>query len=626
MAKIILACRQKPLAAFIENVLAELNVECRSVVDSAALPAAAAEFQPDIILVNSGFPEPDENSVLLAELKDSGLEIPLLSICEPVEDKVADVAGDKPPEIPDVLRLPFAEKDLRKKIESLTGIAITEKSAPATAAAVIDVASGEDLRQNLQPEKAEDGTMDKVKTAVKTFELTEIVEEGLPLDELPERCADSGSMAGPGAVAADFEASGTEPVVSQDVAELVAEDLDFDDFGGSLDDLETDLQESGAPESTPVETVAADDIAASLESVAAATAPAAEDTLAPAAAMAADGENGVELSPDLPDSAGPESAGKAPEPVAGDLDALLDDNDFVEVEIPEEEDPVLSGLKKAGLTPEAEVTPAAAEPAAEPVGTGLNEVEDLLDADEAAAEIAAPVAADAVAADAAEFIEMPRPEEVAVPDLAAVVAPAPLAAEGRAEAAATEVPEDYLEDEELMSATAEIEPETEPDIEFSAPGLSEVESATEPPEAEPVSGSAEVASEMESPEVKADTEFSEIEPETDSPPEPELAPSSSRLSPPPLSPAEPRVLTESRTPDFSQQIEGMTQEWSKQLLQTTYASMDKMIKAIGDLAPTIVNQVAREVIPPLAEKVIKAEIARLEEQLQLEEAEDDKPQ
>ena len=84
-------------------------------------------------------------------------------------------------------------------------------------------------------------------------------------------------------------------------------------------------------------------------------------------------------------------------------------------------------------------------------------------------------------------------------------------------------------------------------------------------------------------------------------------------------PPAPEVCAEPISPDFSRQIESMTQEWSKQLLQTTYASMDKMIKAIGDLAPTIVDQVAREVIPPLAEKVIKAEIARLEEKLESEE-------
>jgi hypothetical protein len=111
-------------------------------------------------------------------------------------------------------------------------------------------------------------------------------------------------------------------------------------------------------------------------------------------------------------------------------------------------------------------------------------------------------------------------------------------------------------------------------------------------------------------------------PESQVEPEPAF---SSPVSPPrperPMPTAQPHIFTEPQSLDFSQQIEDMTQEWSKQLMQSAYASMDKMIKAIGELAPTIVDQVAREVIPPLAEKVIKAEIARLEEKLVLEEGE-----
>ncbi len=588
MAKIILACRQKPLAAFIESVFADLNVECRSVVDSAALTAAAVEFRPDIILINSGFPVPAENSVLLAELKDSGLEIPVLSICEPAENMVADVDGDKPPEIPDVLLLPFAEKELQKKIETLTGIVLSEKHDPETDSAEIAAVPAEDVQQNLQPEESEDETMEKVEAGtVKTFELTEIVEEGLPLDELPDRIADLSSMVSPAAVADASESVGDEPVVSQDVGEIPTDDtgLDFDDFGDSLDDLETDLQESGLPDSTQVETVLENDVAASLESVSEEAELADEDTVVPSAEMVAEEpKNDIELSPDPTE----ESVSEVPEPVAGDLDALLDDDDFAEVEIPEEEDPVLAGLKSVGLTPEEEVPLAVTEVVKEkendPVVDDLNDYEDLLDGvaaarDEAglessADEIAAPAAESPVVGDAAEFVEMPRPEEVAAPELVAAAAPAaPAAAGGHVGEAEIELPEDYLEDEELMSGTSEIEP-----------GI-------------------------------------ELPPE----PEPAATPSPSRVSTTP-SPAEPRVMTEPQSLDFSQQIEGMTQEWSKQLLQTTYASMDKMIKAIGDLAPTIVNQVAREVIPPLAEKVIKAEIARLEEQLKLEEGEEDAPQ
>lgn len=80
--------------------------------------------------------------------------------------------------------------------------------------------------------------------------------------------------------------------------------------------------------------------------------------------------------------------------------------------------------------------------------------------------------------------------------------------------------------------------------------------------------------------------------------------------------ARPSVVTEPQTADFSHQIEGLTQEWSKKMLVSTYASMDKLIQALGDMAPTIVEQVAREIIPPLAEKIIKSEIKRLEEKIE----------
>lgn len=139
-----------------------------------------------------------------------------------------------------------------------------------------------------------------------------------------------------------------------------------------------------------------------------------------------------------------------------------------------------------------------------------------------------------------------------------------------------ELPEDYLVDDELLAEDLSFEPE--PELQPEA-------------QTEPESGFSSSA------------------------PPPWVDPSSS--------PVEPHVFAEPHAFDFSQQIEDMTQEWSKQLLQTTYTSMDKMIKAIGDLAPTIIDQVAREVIPPLAEKVIKAEIARLEEKLELETGEEE---
>ena len=86
----------------------------------------------------------------------------------------------------------------------------------------------------------------------------------------------------------------------------------------------------------------------------------------------------------------------------------------------------------------------------------------------------------------------------------------------------------------------------------------------------------------------------------------DTAPPVSESPPAALEPtAEPSVITESQEPDFARQIEGLTQEWSRKMLVSTYASMDKLIQALGDMAPTIVEQVAKEIIPPLAEKIIR---------------------
>ena len=574
MAKIILACSQKPLAAFIEAALAGFDVDCRNVFDTAALTVMIDELQPDVILLNSGFPTPGENAALLAELQAGA---PVLSICEPSEIVLADDAGEKKPELPDVLMLPFGENYLQQKIEKITGLKLAAKSDLEPDVEKVAAAPEEDLfNDDLQPEESEekDEDMGKVEAgAVRTFELTEIVEEGLPLDELPDSVAGGSLLTEPGEFAA--EAGFADDEVSEKEASSIAADvadLDLDDFSDSLDDLESDFQETLPPESAVVAAAGENRVT---------TLPEAEP---PAVAVV---ENEVtDLESEFGLSAAEtdiKSSEKQPEPVAGDLDALLDDDDFTEVEILENEDSVLAGLKSAGLTPEVEV-PAVEN---EPVEVGkddnlaeddLNDYEDLLDGvaavrDESDADsLAGETAVSETDADSeAEFVEMPRPEEVSPPESTLIVAPPDVAGTDTAVADDTpdiELPEDYIEDEEIMSETSSSELELEPQSELHSPA----------------------------------------------------APVRTAAAP---QPAEPRVFTEPQSLDFSQQIEGMTQEWSKQLLQTTYASMDKMIKAIGDLAPTIVNQVAREVIPPLAEKVIKAEIARLEEQLKLEEGEEE---
>ncbi len=446
MARIVIACNKKPLAAFIETELAGGSVECRFAVDAAQLMTLAAEFKPDVLLFDFEFPSSDESFALFEELRGSTPQIPIVGIFEPLGETQDEIRQVFSPE--NILQLPFSGDDLRERLEQVGSLEIKKRIVPQ--------------------EKKEEKEMDKPQTvSVKTVELTEIIEEGLPLDELPEMSEDKTS-----GVLLDVDPGEVDTAGRESESEST-EALELDGFGDTLDDLESVFEESVDAGFDPVV------------------------------------ESSVEVDPE------PESSieGKAGENsselvVDGDIDALLADDDFTEIEIPEKpenHDPVLAELKSAGLTPADEVV---VEPKSEAASLATSESLEPAEKLE-------------VAADSEETSTTESPET----DI--------------------ELPEDYLLDEEVPVVRVE----------------------SEPTEAE--------------------------------------------------------VCTEPFSPDFSRQIESMTQEWSKQLLQTTYASMDKMIKAIGDLAPTIVAQVAREVIPPLAEKVIKAEIARLEEKLESEEEQEE---
>jgi hypothetical protein len=286
--------------------------------------------------------------------------------------------------------------------------------------------------------------------------LTDIVEEGLPLDQLPEIS---------GGLQAESDRNRFDKAPEPESREVDLEVLELDLEASLMQDAVAGSEEEPAPAAGDRETAAGEK---------------------PPAEAKADAKT---------------------DEIAGDVDALLDDDEFAELEFPENSDPVLAGLRHAGLRRAGE------EP--EP-GAG-------------------------------------RP--VSGPDC--------------------ESPDDYLVDEEPESAGA---------------GPAAAGTQTE----------AEISSSL------AATIRRQVE-----------------AAAPQTASSEPEICTEPTTPDFSRQIESLTQEWSKQLLQSTYASMDKMIQAVGDLAPTIVDRVAREIIPPLAEQVIKAEIARLEAKLESEEEPED---
>jgi hypothetical protein len=543
MAKIVIACNKQPLAAFIEAALKRGLVDCRIVADAAQLLALVTEFKPDALLFEAEFPTLAESSALLGVLRTENPQTPIVGILEPFAETQGEVGPLFSPE--NILQLPFGGDELSEKLQQVTGLEIKKRTASLE-------------------EKGEE-KMDKPQSAlIETVVLSEIVEEGLPLDELPEILEGETPEV---LLEVDSDPAGTSMLESEGEA---ADEFELEDFGDTLDDLESAFAEPAGVGSGAV------------------------------------AESAVEVEPKPEPGIESEAEENLSELVDGDTDALLADDDFTEIEIPERpetDDPVLAELKSAGLTPEDEVvgastgeTVSSSTPELKGVndfGEGeLGEIDDLLGEISIEEDVAAGSLAD-VEADKSEkeetgqdveveFTEMVPPEVVVDPEESFLQPPIPEAAETPAASVASEeiftaespdaeieMPEDYLIDEELSVAGVDtgIDIESQPESES---------------ESEPVARAIST-----SPPLKMKTE------------EPEVC--------------------EPISPDFSRQIESMTQEWSKQLLHTTYASMDKMIKAIGDLAPTIVDQVAREVIPPLAEKVIKAEIARLEEKLEREE-------
>ncbi|MCK5539311.1 MAG: hypothetical protein KAI69_00160 [Deltaproteobacteria bacterium] len=527
MVKIVIACSKKPLAAFLETELAAYEVDCRVVADAAQLMAVTAEFKPDLLLFDSEFPSSEESSGLLG----SSPQIPVVGIFEPFGETQDEVRQGFSPE--NVLQLPFGGDVLREKLQQVGGREIKKRVV-------------------LQ-EKKEEEKMDKPQSVVvETFELTEIVEEGLPLDELPE--ISEGETSG---VLPEVDSEKIDTGVSEPEDELV-ETFEVDDFGDTLDDLESTFEESA-------------DI--------------------PEPESSVEGEAEAALS----------------ELVSGDVDALLGDDEFAEVEIPdrpEVHDPVLAELKSAGLKPESDLASTMEaglpeEPELEVEGDFGEE--ELSDIDDLLGEI--PIEEDAAIESPVDAgSEKKDPDKVVEADFSELVC---LEADVDSEVLEEQAEVTEASAGEVLSQAPILkEPET--------PETSEAVELVENPAAPTVSSAPEkisvgesLESEVESPEdYLMDEELPEIGVKSES--------------------AAPEVYAEPISPDFSRQIESMTQEWSKQLLQTTYASMDKMIKAIGDLAPTIVDQVAREVIPPLAEKVIKAEIARLEEKLESEEEKEER--
>lgn len=575
MAKIILACNKNPLAAFIKTELAACGLDCRIAGDTTQLQALVAEFKPEVLFFDSAFSSFAESSGLINELLGANQQFPVIGIFEPFAENEDVVKQLFSPE--SILILPFSGDDLLEKLNQSTGLEIIKKS--------------------VERELEEDKEMPESQVVpVEKVELTEIVEEGLPLDEISglDDSKASEFLLKLGSDDEDSSEVEVEPDAEPEAesgAEIEPEleadflddfDLDGEDFDDTLDGLGSalggNLKDGGS-------------------------------------GLAVD--KGSEVAPENVLASGDAGAEDSSDLVPGDIDgllsddALLSDDDFAEVELPrkpETFDPVLDELKSAGLMPEHEVEASQGE------GTSLSVEDDLAESQPEADFESLESSPEEVVGreDKVDFTEMVIPESITDSEAAEE-------AEPELEMATA------VEDHILQMNSEELSGEPKPEAAHSGLGGSVSETFTTPSEIDPElpedylldEEMPESSAEPEAPEIESEAEV-ESAPEFKKEPEAKAPILASSASSTPET-GEPEICAEPHSPDFSRQIENMTQEWSKQLLQSTYASMDKMIKAIGDLAPTIVDQVAREVIPPLAEKVIKAEISRLEKTLEIEE-------
>ncbi len=207
---------------------------------------------------------------------------------------------------------------------------------------------------------------------------------------------------------------------------------------------------------------------------------------------------------------------------------------------------------------------------------------------------------DLLVAEARETVPAADPETAAaVPETSPIPSANP----------ATATDDDLFARDEVITGESAVEPG--PDVSFPFSG-------SEPGDGEPATAASTAAPPppgTESPEDYLLPEEHESEKADATAPKPGAAPAGDHGGP---TAAEPAVISEPAEPPFADQVEKLTQEWSQKMLASTFASMDKLIQALGEMAPTIVEQVAREIIPPLAEKIIKAEIQRLEAKIEEE--------
>ncbi|MBN2231980.1 MAG: response regulator transcription factor [Deltaproteobacteria bacterium] len=508
---VVVATTSLPLAAFIQQELADTGLRLVRLADPAQFLRRLKNVVPQVVLLDANYPTREETAALATRLRQKpGLnEIPLVLLTTHFDPFPPGFEN-----LPDDHRLeePFDRPAILAAIKAASGFDID----------IVNPTADEEAEMGEHPLQAAAPATAEMEPAEDIIELTELVAEGIPLDQLPPRVP-------------------------------AAEEPGEDDLFAELDDLTVETERE-----TEIEAAfdLGPDIVMEVEpETTAGIEPDMEAAGTIDVKTAAAG--GVDFEPAAAPPAGNQDFDHTRElDAAGELDNLLKEFGMTAEDLETGEALILDG-EPAEI---AAATPATGTlPDREPESTAEATAEAATVAATEAATVGATLAIGPVSATETAA------ESAAVPETIT---------EDAVEIIAEESPEDYLRPDETGIPAAEAAPPAgEPVPEDTAPMAAAVSAAAE--------------SALRRSAAALSTRTHESTPE---------------------------VITDSDA--FAAEIDAMSREWSKKIMASSYRSMERLVTAIGDLAPMIVEQVAKEIIPPLAEKIIKAEIERLEQEIE----------
>ena len=157
----------RSLATFIKQELDSTNIAVHLLMEPGDFFKKVKSRHPDIILLDVDYPTKEEAAELVSKLQQKSIlpHTPLILI-KPFFDELEKELGKIPPE--NVLAQPFTREDL---------LTILQKISPR------EIISS--LQQEVEPMTPMENNVQVTNDDEAIIELTEVVEEGLPLEQLP---------------------------------------------------------------------------------------------------------------------------------------------------------------------------------------------------------------------------------------------------------------------------------------------------------------------------------------------------------------------------------------------------------------------------------------------------------